>query len=79
MPELNHEIDRDNLNKVAEQMERDMAKLLFPSGRNRYVEELNEKIGLMGCIAPGTEVEAPHAPVFWDTGRALHMTFERIT
>lgn len=64
MSELNHDIDRDNLNTEYRETAQDMARLLFPNGRKRYIEELDEKINLMGCIAPGTKLDVPHR-VFW--------------
>lgn len=71
MSELNHEIDRDNLNKEYVETGKEMARLLFPNGRKRYVEELDEKIHLMGCIPPGTKLEAPHTPIFWNVNAAI--------
>jgi hypothetical protein len=64
MSELNHDIDRDNLNKAFAETQTEMARLLFPNGRKRYVEELDEKIRLVGCIDPGTKLDVPHR-VFW--------------
>ena len=66
MSELNHEIDRDNLNKAYDATAKDMATLLFPNGRKRYVEELDEKINAFGCVAPGTKVNVPYI-TFWNS------------
>jgi hypothetical protein len=60
---LNHDIDRDNLNKEWVETAADMARLLFPNGRKRYVEELDERINAFDRVR-GTLDRSPKT--FWD-------------
>ena len=67
MSELNHEIDRDNLNKPGSE---DMARILFPNGRKRYVEELDDKINLRPP-KPGSMIDRG-AVTFWKNNRTVN-------
>jgi hypothetical protein len=64
--ELNHEIDRDNLDKEFVETGKEMARLLFPNGRKRYIEELDEKISVFG-MDTGGGIDRSNGS-FWNAG-----------